>query len=274
MSVLLPYEAFTNALTVAEKAEPLSVAFSPDMTVGHAWEIITEEDEEGGPQQELFLVREGIKALGYVDRFDDFESSTMGFHIRDTMHMIPPHQIVSDPMPLLDLLPLFEQEPFFFVLSRNTIAHFVGWRDLEKLPMRLCIFALCLELESAMLTVLLRDGERIDDLLSLLPTGRREKAIELANIKRGRTGDGPSSDFVLLCTTLIDKVTLIGRSPHKRDRLPFVGEKDRRAFFLRTERIRNQIAHSGPLFKAVKTTSDLSAWVKSARDVAAALTAD
>ena len=74
-------------------------------------------------------------------------------------------QMVAASTSLLDLPALFLRTYFFFVLTGNEITHVVSFQDMDRLPMKLCLFSLVMELESKLLESLSMDSENLERYL-------------------------------------------------------------------------------------------------------------
>lgn len=140
---------------------------------------------------------------------------------------------------------MFEQSTFYFVLTKNNITHVVSFYDLDKLPVKLSLFSLLLELESKIIDLLSLDQTKIESFLNSLSASRLSKARNLCKLKYGE--ETPRN--LLLCTTFIDKKEMLLKSSNFKEKLPFESRKKLNSFFKKVEDVRNQIAHSDSIIE-------------------------
>jgi hypothetical protein len=247
------YETVATAFQVVDIADPLRTNVPPHYSIVDAFVAIT-EDQIDYPNNWFCLVREAERIHGYIPldfvpgdemEYDVSEEGSAGEHCTS----ITPDQVVAASMPLLDLIPLFRQHYFFFVLTKNDVTHVVSFSDLDRLPVRLCLFSLVMALESSMLDLFSAASTPLEEHLALLPAGRREKAQNLSRLKYKNRR--PTSIDTLRSTTFIDKATIVERSPHLSGFLSFESKGKAHSFFTRVEEVRNQIAHSEPIIPRV-----------------------
>lgn len=249
---LKTYRAIMSRLTAWDIADPLPMV-RPDETCEEAWFRVTEDPFFWAA--ETGLVRDETTIYGYVDVIGDlFEMlGDPNIPVITTAKAIPANQIVSAETPLLDLLPLFPQHFFFFLLQRNEFVGVVSYVHVDRPPLQLCLFALILELEAAMLHCLMRDRPRVTHYLSLLKADRRERAEKLARLKR--RNKNPAG--VLECTTLIDKTNMILKSELASSLEAARTEETPQRFLSRVEAVRNEIAHGGSVLQILRDPKDL-----------------
>ncbi len=255
------YETVATAFQVVDIATPLRARVSPDDTVLDAVVEINANAESS--DDEFCLIRDEHKIYGYIaidfifdeaaEKLDGPSNGRAG----DYCTPITADQIVAGSLPLLDLIPLFRQRHFFCVLTRNDITHLVSFSDLDKLPVKLCLFALITALESELIGVFTDPGRNTRDYLRHLSVDRIQKARHLCKVKYSQRPerrnlnqpDGYNDQQILLCTTFSDKVTILLNSPHP----PFANIPDLKPFFDRAHDLRNRIAHSDSILSVLKT---------------------
>ncbi|MBI3761579.1 MAG: hypothetical protein HY260_06920 [Chloroflexi bacterium] len=257
------YETVARAFQVLDIAAPLRAFQPPDAQLGEVWEELTAEDPVG-----FCLIRDSERIYGFFAFDDDVFLAPLEGIASDKLTQITPDQIVSGSMSLLDLISLFRRHYFFFVLTRNDLTHVVSFQDLDNLPVKLCLFSLLMALEAEIVDLLAASGS-IEQHLSLLPEGRLNKAKQLCGDKYG--ADRITADKILLCTTFIDKKTMLLRSPALSSRLPFQSKNAAERFFKRTESLRNQIAHSDSIFTVLNSPDEFDGFVSELRQVSEAL---
>jgi len=229
------------------------------------------EDSIEHPGNFFCLVRNETQILGYVpsdfiwDEPGHKHDGPLGGLVGQHCIKISPDQIVAGELPLIDLLPLFTQHFFFFVLNSNDLSHTVSFIDLDVLPVKLCLFTLIIGLEAELLRILARHPYRIESYLDLLPTERRTKAEGVAERKLRRVETGAYQ--VLIATTFIDKITMLMRSPELASQLPFPSTDKAEQYFNRLRDLRNQIAHSDSVLAILPTPEDFAAFLTQLRQV-------
>ncbi len=250
LRVLETYRAITSRLTASDIADPLFIV-RPDESYIDASEATLEEATWG---DNFFLVRDETTVYGYFHYSaapDDPNTAAS-----EIATVIPVNQIVPAETPLLDLVQLFPQYFFFFLLSRNELVGVVSYVHIDRDPVKLCLFALILELEAAMLRCLTRDYSRVKDYVNFLKPDRLEKAQKLAALKRG----DKNPYAVLECTTLIDKTNIILNSGLNAMLKTAEGEIHPQRFLSRVEAVRNEIAHGGSVLRILRRPEDLLAF--------------
>jgi hypothetical protein len=238
------YEIVANSFRVVEISRPIEVIAHPDDSLESVGESAMESDPV---LNDIILVKDNTRIYGYLDFFDEVDVS-LEENAGEIAHPIAPDQIVPSSMPLIELLPLFEKHYFFFVLTRNDISHVVSFRDLDELPMKLCLFTLIMELEAKMLNLFMRESEKeLEDLLHSLPAPQLNKAKDL--FKRSYKDKKESPSGLLRCTSFADRSLLLRQSPEIHNKFQFEGTHEMDIFFETARKIRNQIAHSSSIIK-------------------------
>lgn len=205
----------------------------------------------------LCLVRRGQNIIGYLAADDDINYDEVA---GKQANPITPNQLVPASIPILDLIPLFEQYFFFFVLEKNQITHAVSFVDVDKLPVKLCLFSLFMELESEMLAIMnhyANYSTTPEALLNHLSAKRLEKAREVCKLKYGKE---PTPELLLQCTTFIDEVKIFQSEVSLSKCLPFRSKNEGNRFFTTIEKMRNQIAHSDSILSVIDNPSELHAF--------------
>lgn len=176
--------------------------------------------------------------------------------------------------PLLAMLPLFRQHYYFYVLTGNEITHILSYVHTDKVPMKLCLFSLFMELEGGMLNQLTSHWRSIApepdprEYLKYLSSGRLKKAQQLCLIKyREETPEN-----VLLCTTLIDRTNVFQKNKTLSKLLTFKSSKEGDRFFTKLEQLRNQIAHGDSILKLIGTPEELDQFVVDLQNLTRSIT--
>lgn len=268
----LHFETIANSFRVEDIAQPLVTSAPPHWSIEDALAAMT-EDSDAHSENFFCLVRTETQILGYVpldfvfDEPPDKHDGPRNGLVGDYCLKINPNQIVASELPLIDLLPLFSQHFFFFVLKGNDLVHTVSFLDLEALPVKLCLFTLIIGLEAELLGVFGREPQRVEAYLSLLPDERRKKAEELAAQKRKRKENAISPYQVLVSTNFVDKFTMLMRSPDLSNQMPFASKSKAEQYFYRLQELRNHIAHSDSILAILKTPQDLAAFLTQLRQL-------
>ncbi len=204
------------------------------------------------------IVVEDACEIGYVDLSVEWESPDA--NVRSWMQPIPPNQIVSESLPIADLVPLFGECFFYFVLRRNRVTGLVSYLDLDKLPFRLALFSILMGLESEMVAGI-RDAERgVEHYLSLLSPARLEKAHELLKLRHefGERDDRRrQTEQLLKCTSFADRAAIWLKDQALASRLGFATKRDGRRFMKLAESVRNQVAHGNSIVELFPAPADL-----------------
>ncbi len=189
------------------------------------------------PMDQIALVLKDGKTEGWCS-LDLIEPSKTLFECREP---IMPDQIISSEMPIIDTLRMWSPDApwFYFVIRGHQISGVLTYQDLYKLPVRLCLFSLLLNLESVALQVTQLSPQHS---FSLLPPGRIENARKVYAL-RGYRRETENENFLKLleCTTFIDKVTMLRRNKAFIDAVPSLAT----GFPRSAERLRNSLAHPG-----------------------------
>ena len=258
MATTKTYHAIANSFTVMDIAEPVIRAKASDNV-----KDVFERIGEVAPKTSLAVIRRGRQIVGYQGLDDDYDS---GPNAGDIAHPITPDQIVPASTSILATLPLFKQYWYFFVLDKNTITHVVSFLDLEKLPMKLCLFALFMELEAIMLNIL------SDNAVVYLQHLSKSRLAQLRSLARVKYGEEPSSwpptylqleqdRRLLLSTSFSDKINMFQLDPTLLNLLPFRNKVEAQEFFALLQKMRNQVAHSNSILSVIDNPKDLNKFI-------------
>jgi hypothetical protein len=254
------YDLVANTFNVLEIADPLRLTVSPGEKLQNVWERFMELD---AGDDWFCLVRDDEHIYGYLARDDEVFDAPLVGTAGENATPIPTNALVPGSMSLLELPPLFQRHWFYFVLTRNEITHVVAFPDLDKLPVKLCLFSLVMELESAMLELLVADKPAVERYLAYLPQRRRLKAEELCKMKYREV----TSVGTVLCTTFVDKKQMLRRNINVLATLPFDSRAQYDSFFKRIEDVRNQIAHSDSIIRTLNTPEVFDRFVATLREL-------
>ena len=259
------YETVSTAFQVLDIADPLVTTAAPDWTVADVTMAITQGSIEH-PENFFAIVRDGKVIHGYFALDSDADSQA---NAAQACIPILADQIVPGSLPLLELIPLFEQHYFFFVLTRNDLTHVVSFLDLSKLPIQLCLFALLTGLEAELIRLLLQWPHAIDVFLSRLPENRQRSAREWAHTRYGEKQVTP--ERILRATSFMDKITMFLHESSFVAALPFDTQDQAQEFFKELHEIRNRIAHSQPILEHLHTPVMFNSFLSRLRHVTDAI---
>lgn len=255
------FELVSRAFTVAGVAEPIKMNVPPELPLLSVWEEFMDHDVS---ETWCCLVRDDKEIYGYLSFEDPIWDNLQEYQGRaavDEVIPISPGMIVAASLPLLELIPLFGSSLFFFVLTRNDLTHVVTYYDLDKLPLKLSLFSLFMELESQIVEAILSSGSEIDRIPTYISKQRLARAEELCRIKYKEV----TSRRLLLCTTFVDKKEILYKSPKFNEMLPFRSKRLSDRFFARVENVRNQIAHGDSIVSVLKTPAELNCFISDLR---------
>ena len=258
MATTKTYHAIANSFTVMDIAEPVIRAKASD-TVEDVWERLSEV----APNIWFCMIRRGHQIVGYQSLDDQYVSEA---NVGDIAHPITPDQIVPASTAILATLPLFKQYWFFFVLDKNAITHVVSFLDLEKLPMKMCLFALFMELEAIMLNILSANAVVYLQHLS------KSRLAQLRSLARAKYGEEPGSwspdslqreldRRLLQSTSFTDKNNMFQLDPTLLNLLPFRNKVEVQEFFALLQKMRNQVAHSDSILSVIDNPKDLNKFI-------------
>jgi hypothetical protein len=264
------YETVATAFEVLDIAEPLVTTAPPDWTVQDVMFTIAEDTAEHS-ENWIALIRDDQTILGYVDnefiwdepgkKFDGPIDGTAGEYCR----RITADQIVASNLPLLDLIPLFQEHFFYFVLNGNDLTHTVSFLDLNKLPVKLCLFALLTGLEAELIRLLSRSRVETETHLRGLPEQRLRSARDWCRTHYKDKLITP--ERILQATSLSDKVTMVLGEPAFLSALPFADKSQAEDFFAALRELRNRIAHSDTIMSESSTPATFIQMLSELRNV-------
>lgn len=234
------YDRLSELLTVREIMSPLGPTFDFSENAIDAHEIVMVKscEDDYDPMDRLSLVTREGRPHGYLylDSFVDLvESTTVG----QRAEKIVTEQIISSDTPLLELPEFFAAvgSGQFLVLHRNKIVGACAWTDLSKVPFRLAIFSLALEIEER---VLKKCSKTPQVSLDVLSDDRRRKAEEVFQKRYSHPPRANTDDRRLIsCTEFSDRNRMFLKT--HRDSLE--DPKRAKSALHQTKELRNWCAH-------------------------------
>lgn len=288
------FEHIANSFTVKEIASPV-LSVNPDWT-----EVdLARKLNYPASFDALVIVNEENRHLGYVALSGEVRAAVgliqLGFvHgkprlLKDIAKPITTEMLFSSNTPLLDAIPLFKKNQRFFLLTKNQITHTVTFQDVDKLPFKLSLVTLTIELESQILKLFdalslkcayADDPMILPKFLYNLPERKLKLAKNLWKRKyKGESDYGKITNpikqvpwDVLRCTYFSDKVLMLGMlgtasSLLSLSDLGFSGKKEFSKFSETIRELRNEVVHGGSILRVVERPSQLSEVIKKVRSL-------
>jgi hypothetical protein len=283
---LMPFRQAAMAFAVMDMSTPLGhvESLTPGDDVGMQLMV---EEHNAGRCDYCILAQNGKKTTGAIF-FEDLrghievdEDIGPGFCLDEDPAVIRPisiNTVIPANTPMLDMVDLFASNDTFFLLTGNQITHIVRFGDCDRLPFRMCLLILLMELESAMTSALLRYGSTEETVFARLPEKRRTKARELLEAKQRELKKVNPKYTVqrgdlLQCTYMIDKATMIENDPKLLERLSSLGVDGLHESLKQLENLRNELAHGGAILRIFSTATELRSGVGLAERAIALLAA-
>lgn len=158
------------------------------------------------------------------------------------------------------------------MLSGNSLTHVVSFNDMDKLPVKLCLFAPVTGFEAECIQLFSQGPVSAEAHLARLPVGRYEKARGICQ-ERQRAERTCSPQQIMQATEFIDKTTMLLREPTYAAWLPFSTKREAEVFFNRLQDLRNRVAHSDSIRSVLRTPREFVALLDHLREVTRAVTA-
>jgi len=201
------------------------------------------------------IVYEGPRALGYV-AFDDLEA---GRTLREATRPIPFDLIVEESSPVLEVVQLFQQSPFFFGLRNNVVSSVMTWQDMDSMLGRIVVMALIMEFELALDDVL---SHRAIEVIKTMSPKRRKKAEEELERKlrglRGRQRDRLPKLYS--CLYLVDKTNAARNLLGTQGSSEWTHARPIRKSFKQIEDLRNEVAHGHSILAKLPEPKDVASF--------------
>ncbi len=156
----------------------------------------------------------------------------------EQMKNIMPIDILAESTPVLDLLVLFRDRDWLFVLEGNEIKGIVTKGDLRKAPVRMFLFAL-VNLIEMHLTHLIRNLCKKGELMQLLTEKRFKKAEELFEERKKRNEALDIFDCLQLC----DKRDISMKKNEIYNQIKLESRKKTLHCLEEIEKLRDRLAH-------------------------------
>jgi hypothetical protein len=189
--------------------------------------------------------------LGYVER-----SVLVRGLVCDHLRPFGQNVLVSNSTPLADLLSVFQQREFVFVLAGTKVAGVITRADLYKPPVRIYLFGLVSLFEMHM-GFWIRSQYPGESWQGKISEARLREAHEFHEERKRR-----NEEIALLdCLQFSDKRDLLLKSKALRDMLHIASRNEGEKHLKQAESLRNQLAHSQENFT---TGTDWAALIETA----------
>ena len=211
----------------------------------------------------IAVVEDNGYDIGYVDM--SVEWTNTNANVKSWMQPIPPSQIVAESLPISNLVPLFTNNYYYFVLRQNRISGLVSYMNLDKIPFKLALFATLMDFEAELISGIRNGAKGTKHYLSTLSPARISKAHEVLKLRKehGQTSNYKSGAEELLdCTCFADRATIWQKDPDLEKLLGFSSKRQFRQFVVLSERVRNQIAHGNSIVKLFPEPTDLVEFIQ------------
>jgi hypothetical protein len=179
------------------------------------------------------LFREDVETLKLLE-FDarrNYAPSAKPRHVSE-------RDFLSEGTPLPDAITLLMARPYYLVVVRNQIERIITPSDLNRLPVRTYLFTLLAHTEALLAEWILRHYPE-DNFMQQLGEGARARVEELFQRKVEHDHDTRRLD----CTTLMDKLSVIGKNEAMWKALGYTRRPDYLSDRAAFNQLRNRIHH-------------------------------
>lgn len=183
---------------------------------------------------DIYGVEDNGTVIGYVN----IEKLGEGL-IRNYYKKFRLENLISESTSLMELLDLFQERDYAFILEGSLVRKIVTIADLHKHPIRMLAFSLISLLEMY-LTTTIKDFYPNEEWTEFISDKRMEAARGIYNLRLEK-----NVDLTLLDSTqLADKGRIVIKTPELLGELGFESIRKCKGFFNAMEDLRNNTAHS------------------------------
>lgn len=233
------FKELSQLINVNDICEPFIGKFDNSRSIESVWEewsIDLCNEKALDPMEQIALVQQHQKIIGWIG-FDMLDSSKT---LYECMDPIGGDILISSDTPLLEAINTVcsRNDSIYLVLKGNQFIGFLEYSHFYKLPFRMCLFALLIDLERMMLKITKSDPT---SFLKNLSKGRLDHAKKIYGY-RGFSLNKENKEYdsnLIDCTTFIDKFKMLRKNPVVIQKCPNIKSK----FTNIAEKIRNSIAH-------------------------------
>jgi hypothetical protein len=220
-------DIFEHGLAARDLAEPLA-SFDDSQAVETVRAFMEKEDFD------VVGVRRSGRLAGYAER-SALPHGVLGDHLFEFEKAV----VFNDVAPIVEVLRRLVEAPRVFVCTRDHVWGIITRGDLQKAPMRMCLFGLISLLEMQLLR-LIRDVYPGGTWRSMLSATRLESAERILEDRRRRNEGTDLAD----CLQFADKATIMAKSEGLRVRLGFESRTKAVSLLKDLEKLRDDLAHS------------------------------
>lgn len=232
------FKSLSQLITVNDICEPFIGTFDSSQhikEIREKWSMELSLENNIHPMDQIALVSSDKKIIGWLG-YDMLNKPTLTECIAPVNEGI----LLSSDTPLIEAIKTVcnSEDPIFLVLKGNKFIGYLNFNHFNKLPFRISLFALLLDLESTMLNLIKSDASFY---LKKLSDNRLEKAKNIYGHRKYKL-DGNNEVFPSLlvdCTTLIDKFLMLRKNADFVKHCPGINNRYAKV----AEETRNLIAH-------------------------------
>ena len=234
------FEELSKLIIVSDICESFIGEFDKSQSVESVWEEWSIDlcgEKALDPMEQFALVKSNQKIIGWIG-FEDLDTSKKT--LCECMEPIRGDILISSDTPLLAAFHIVceSNEPIYLVLNRDRFLGWLHYNHFYKLPFRMCLFALLIDLEGMLLKLTMSDPTLF---LKNLTPNRLKKAKETYR-KRGLSLNKEGKEFdpkLIECTEFCDKFEMLRKDPEIIKEVPNINNRFRN----KAERLRNYAAH-------------------------------
>ena len=228
------FKELSQQIRVNDIYEPFIGEFQDSDSVELAWYTFMEIDVD--PFEQIALVKENKRPTGWIG----FEDLDAGKYLYECYNPITGDIFISSDTTLLKAINTVfnEKNILYLVLKENNIIGFLWWHHFSKLPFRMCLFALLIDLEKEVSDLLKANPE---SFLKNLSDRRLKYARKIYN-NRGFPLNNDNEEYgnkLIDCTGFKDKLDMLRENPNIKEKCPNIISK----YTDQARDIRNSIAH-------------------------------
>jgi predicted transcriptional regulator len=198
---------------------------------------------DNSKQVRKILEKRGFDIVGVTDenrKIIGYAKKTELNHgiVKQFVHNIEIHQIISVSTPISQLLNIFYDNSFVFVLENNLVNGIVTRADINKPIVRIYLFGI-ISLFEMHLNFWINNYYPNSSWIKIIKKERLEEAIKIYELRKGK-----NEELSLLeCTQLGDKKTVLKSTPDFLKNFD-LSKRQTEKFLRNIEKIRNELAHS------------------------------
>lgn len=233
------FKALSQLICVNDIYESFIAEFDDSQSIESVWEEWSIDlciEKALDPMEQIALIKHNQKIIGWIG-YDMLESSKA---LYECMEPISGDMLITSDTPLLEAIHTVctGNDSIYLVLKGNRFIGFLMYSHFHKLPFRMCLFALLIDLERMLLEITKSDSNLF---LKNLSEGRLNYAKKTYGL-RGFSLNKENKEYdskLIGCTTFIDKFKMFRKNPVIIQKCPNIKSN----FVNTAEKIRNSTAH-------------------------------